>query len=288
MAANPSFRELLGSVLSPTEMKEAIFAFDVLGKMALIEVPRKLQKKKKKIASALMHAVKNVESVYEKVGEHEGKYRLERVRYLAGKKINSTTYKEWNCEFELMPGKVFFSPRLGTERQRIASYVKKGETVAVFFAGVGPYAITLAKHASPARVFAIEWNPDAMPWLEMNIHKNRVQHTVIPIHADVKKIGHILGQCDHVIMPAPETATKYLAEAVKCLSPSGGTIHCYAFVSNQKPLNEMWNKLDKGLKKVKGKAVVEDIRKVLQFSPRKVQMCAVIRVQGKKSTSRKK
>ncbi len=280
MHTDPSFRQLMGEILSPAEMQEAIFAYDVLGKMALIEIPRKLLKKKKKIASALLHAVKQIESVYEKVGEHEGKFRLERVRFLAGKKITSTTYKEWNCEFELMPGKVFFSPRLGTERQRIASYVKKGETVAVFFAGVGPYAITLAKHAKPQRVFAIEWNPSAIPWLEWNIRKNKVQDIVVPLHADVKKAAHILGQCDHVIMPAPESATKYLAEAVKCLSPNGGRIHCYAFVSNEKPLHAMWEKLEKGLKKVKGKAVVEDIRKVLQFSPRKVQMCAVIRVQG--------
>ncbi len=282
MTHAPSFRELMSQFLSPAEMQEAIFAFDVLGKLALIEIPKKLQKKKKKIASALMHAVKNVESVYEKVGEHEGKFRLEKVRFIAGKKISSTSYKEWNCDFELMPGKVFFSPRLGTERQRIASYVKKGETVAVFFAGVGPYAVTLAKHAKPARVFAIEWNPDAIPWLEMNVRKNKVQDIVVPIHADVKKVGHILGQCDHVIMPAPESATKYLSEAIKCLSPRGGRIHCYAFVSNKKPLHAMWKKLQLGLKKVKGTAEVEDIRKVLQFSPRKVQMCAVLRVNGSK------
>lgn len=282
MADHPlSFRERLADVLSPTELKEAIFAFDVLGKMALIEVPRKLQKKKKQIALALLHSVKAVDSVYEKVGEHEGKYRLEKVRFLAGKKIKSTTYREWNCEFELMPGKVFFSPRLGMERQRVASYVKRGETVAVFFAGVGPYAVTIAKHAKPARVFAIEWNPLAIPWLELNVRKNKVQDVVIPMHADVKKAAHILGQCDHVIMPAPESATKYLADAVKCLSKKGGRIHCYAFVSNEQPLHEMWDRLEKGLKKVKGRAVVEDIRKVLQFSPRKLQMCAVIHVPGK-------
>jgi tRNA (guanine37-N1)-methyltransferase len=284
---NPNFRDLLAHVLTPKELEQAIYSYDVLGNMAMIEIPRELQHKKKQIASALLHAVKAVDSVYEKSGDRAGKYRLKPLRHLAGKELESVSYKEWNCIFEVAPGKVFFSPRLSTERQRVASYVKRNESVAVFFAGVGPYAITIAKHAKPKQVFALEWNPAAMPYLEHNIRHNKVDDIVIPIHADVKKVTHIFGQCDHVIMPAPETATKYLPQAVKCLSPRGGLIHCYGFVTNKQPLHAMWGQLEKGLKSVRGKAHVKEIRKVLQYSPQKVQMCAVIHVPGvKKKTSK--
>lgn len=286
--SNPSFRDLLQKKLSANEWGEAIFSYDVLGKMALIEIPNNLRKKKKVIARALLQAVKSVEAVYEKVGEHEGKYRLEKVRFLAGKKMKTVLYKEWGCEFEIAPGKVFFSPRLCTERQRIAGYVKPKQTVGVFFAGVGPYAILIAKHCKPAQVFAIEWNPVAIPLLKKNILRNKVQEIVIPIHSDVKKVEHILGQCDHIIMPAPETAKNYLAHAIKCISShNGGFIHCYDFVSSQQPLHEAWKDIESKLKRLPGKVIVEDIRKVLQFSPRKMQVCVVLRVPPAASHKRK-
>lgn len=44
------------------------------------------------------------------------------------------------------------------------------------FAGVGPYSILLAKSKKPAKVIAIDKNPDAVYYLKENISLNSVKN----------------------------------------------------------------------------------------------------------------
>lgn len=277
-----SFRDALKKKLSPAEQTRAIYSFDVLGDLALVEVPRALVKKRALIGKTLLETNPRVKKVFEKVGEHSGKFRVEKIKWIAGEKNPETIYTEWGCTFRIHPGKVFFNPRLATERQRAASLVKKGQTVAVFFGGVGPYAIEIAKHANPKVVYSVEWNPSAKKFLLENIVRNRVQGIVEPLFGDVKKIP-ARATCDHVIMPAPDNAVEFLPHAVKWLSKKGGLIQCYTFVSRENVEHEAKEKIEHIL----GRATpykIAFIHKVSDYSARTWQVCVGLRVRPRRST----
>ncbi|WP_336245968.1 hypothetical protein, partial [Mangrovimonas futianensis] len=78
--------------------------------------------------------------------------------------------------------------------------------------------------------------------------RNKVSACVEPLFGDVKKIRP-RATCNHVIMPAPDSAVDYLPAAVKWLSPRGGLIHCYTFVSNDHPEIEAAEKVRNSLGK---------------------------------------
>ena len=271
-----SFRDALKSKLSPSEQSLAIYSFDVLGDLALIEIPSSLAKRRALIGKTLLETNPRLNKVFEKVGEHEGKFRVEKIRWVAGEKSPETFYTEWGCTFRVNPGEVFFNPRLSTERQRAASFVKKNQTVAVFFGGVGPYAIEIAKHAFPKKVYSIEWNPLAKKSLLENISRNKVGAIVVPLMGDVKKIPP-RRECDHIIMPAPDNAIEFLPHAIKWLSPKGGLIQCYTFVSRDNADAEVREKVSTVLgKNIPFKIVFT--RKVSDFSARMLQVCVGIKV----------
>jgi tRNA (guanine37-N1)-methyltransferase len=276
-----SFRDTLKKRLSTSEQAHAIYSFDVLGNLALIEIPKLLSKKRSLIGKTLLETNPRIHKVFEKVGEHEGKYRVEKIKWIAGEKNPETLHTEWGCVFRVNSGIVFFNPRLSTDRQRTASYVKKGQNVVVFFGGIGPYAIEIAKHAQPGHVTTIEWNPSAKMFLADNIARNRLQNIVEPLFGDIRKISP-RPEFDHIIMPAPENAVSFLPLALKWLSKKGGLIHCYLFVSNLNTEKEAAETISSALgKRVHWK--ISFVRKVNDYSSRKRQVCVGITVKFKKS-----
>jgi tRNA (guanine37-N1)-methyltransferase len=78
-------------------------SFDVIGHIAIIEMPEKLKKKKKLVAKVIMELNKHIKTVLEKVGKREGIYRTRKYRFLAGEKNFETIHKEYGCVFKLDP-----------------------------------------------------------------------------------------------------------------------------------------------------------------------------------------
>ena len=226
-----TFKEILAGKLSKKNLELVGRAFDVVGNIAIVEIPKELRGKEKIIGTALLEAHKNLETVCMKTGAHSGVFRVEPVKVIAGKKNLVAVYKESGCTFRVSLGKVFFSPRLAAERLRISKQVKKGEVVAALFAGVGPFPIVLAKKTGMSKSCAVELNPVAVRDLEENIVKNHVEGKVIPFLGDVKKIvpQKLAGKCDRVLMPLPKGAEAFLHEAFLCLKKDGGVIHFYGF-----------------------------------------------------------
>jgi tRNA (guanine37-N1)-methyltransferase len=136
-----SLKEALKEKLSGKELEQVITSYNVLGDIAVLEIPDSLKKKEKLIAKTLLESVPTLKTVVKKSGITQGKYRVHPVKVLAGKKNTIACYKESGCCFKVSLGKVFFSPRLGKERLRISKLIKKGEVVAALFAGVGPFPI---------------------------------------------------------------------------------------------------------------------------------------------------
>ena len=98
------------------------------------------------------------------------------------------------------------------------------------FAGVGPFAISLAARA--ALVVASDINPLAIELMIENCVQNRTRN-VLPVLADVRNlIGILPWQFDRIVMNLPLAGTEFLPETFRLCRP-GGTIHFYALVSQE-------------------------------------------------------
>ncbi|KDE56010.1 class I SAM-dependent methyltransferase family protein [Methanoculleus sp. MH98A] len=155
----------------------------------------------------------------------EGEYRTRRFSVLAGVPTTRTRVTEYGHSFDVDLSLAYFSARLSTERQRILGAMAEGERVLDMFAGVGPFAITLAGKAG--FVVAADLNPAAVHLLIENIALNRAGN-VIPVLADAARLPRLgFPPFDRVVMNLPLAAPEFLPAAA-ALCRDGGTIHLYA------------------------------------------------------------
>ena len=151
-------------------------------------------------------------------------------RVLAGLQTTATTVTEYGQTFSVDLERAYFSARLASERQRVLAMMQDGEEVLDMFAGVGPFAIILARRA--AVVWACDLNPGAVSLLTDNIRINRISN-IVPILGDAGVLPRILGRrATRVIMNLPLHAEPYLPAAFSLCLP-GGMIHYYALVSEE-------------------------------------------------------
>ncbi len=159
-----------------------------------------------------------------------GDFRVRDLEYVAGENKTETIYKEHNCRFKVDVAKVYFSPRLATERARIAGMVKDGEVIVNMFAGVCTFSVIIAKKHK-CEVYSIDVNADAYSLCNENVKLNKVTERVIPMIGDAKDIimKELKGKADRVLMPLPERAKEYLEYAVMALKEKG-IIHYFSHV----------------------------------------------------------
>ena len=269
-----SLEEALEGELTKAELSGLVKSFDIVGKAALLLIPDNLLPKQKTIAKALLEANPQVKTVARILGGHEGEFRVRPVKVIAGEKNLDTLHKEWECRFRVKLGQVFFSPRLSHERSRISALIKKGESVAVFFSGVGPFAIIFAKHSKAGKIYAVELNPQAAALAEENIKLNKVQEKVQAFEGDVKKVvpAKLKGKCDRVVMPLPKGGEDFLNEAFLALKPEGGVLHFYQFVEKGDLYSEPIKLLRLTAEKFNRSVEVQKKKVVRSFSPNRVQV----------------
>jgi tRNA (guanine37-N1)-methyltransferase len=224
--------QVLENQLPPHLLASLPRALDIVGDIAIIEIPPELNVHESLIGEAILKTHKNVRTVLAKAGAVSGTYRLRSFEVIAGEHRTNTIHKEYGCQYHVDVATAYFSPRLSHEHNRVASLVQKGETVVDLFAGVGPFSVLIAKKNWDARVYAVDINPEAAEFLKRNIRLNRVENRVIPIQEDAKKAveERLLGVADRVIMNLPEKAIEFVDTACRAVKPSGGTVHYYAFI----------------------------------------------------------
>ena len=161
-------KKALENVLTEKESDELISAFDQIGEIIIVRIPDSLLSKKKIIGNALLEEVKIVRSVFYQASAVEGNFRTRDLEILAGEDNTETEYKEFGCRFRVDVKNAFFSPRLSTERERIANLIQNGEIMTNMFAGIGMFSIMAAKKKK-CRVYSLDINPIASKLCEANI-----------------------------------------------------------------------------------------------------------------------
>jgi len=187
-----------------------------------------MQEEDREGAARILTSRPNLHTVLFATSEVEGEYRTKRFSVLAGRPTTRTEVIEHGSRLTIDLSAAYFSARLATERQRVAKEVREGEVVLDMFAGVGPFAIALAKRA--ALVIACDINPEALSLMEGNIAQNHIRN-ILPVLADVRHLdGIIPWQSDRIVMNLPKSGEEYLPAAFRLCRP-GGTIHFYTLVS---------------------------------------------------------
>jgi tRNA (guanine37-N1)-methyltransferase len=250
-------------------------AFDIVGDIAIVEPGAD--------GTEILKEHKNVNVVLAKKGEVEGEYRIRDYEVISSRpeardfsdvsallrprKLTETIHRENNCRFKIDPTEAYFSVRLSTERERITKRVKKGENVLVMFAGVGPYAINIAKNAEPSLVVGIELNPYAVLFFEQNIQLNKLEGKVRALEGDVKDIvPKLKDDFDRVIMPLPKDAENFLYLAAKKLR-KGGTIHLYKIL-HENDVDNFIREIKKSLSRISIEVV-----KAGEYAPGSFRYC---------------
>jgi len=233
--------ELLQDKLPPHLLASLPRAIDFVGDIAIVEIPPELYAYENIIGEAVLKAHENVRTVLAKAGAVGGTYRLREFAVIAGEPKTETIHKEYGCQYHIDLAKVYFSPRLSYEHNRVTSLVGEDETVVDLFAGVGAFAILIAETHENVKVYAMDLNPNAIEFLKRNIRLNRVEGKVYAILGDAKQVveERLGGIADRVIMNLPEKALEFMDTACKAFKPTGGIVHFYSFVSASDSIENM-------------------------------------------------
>lgn len=273
-----SLKEALGRVLNETELDSLTTSFDIIGDIAIVEIPTELETKETEIGNALLEVHRNIRTILRKMGPMEGEFRVRKVKVIAGEDRTATIYKESGAVMELDVAKVYFSVRLSHERTRIASLVKPNENILALFAGVGPYALVIARKVPSARIVAIELNPDAVSYMRKNIERNRAKN-VDAVLGDAREVvmRDYRDFADRVTMPLPKGAQDFLDVAFVGVK-DGGIVHFYSFSGIEKPFEEARAVVERAARKCGVGIEIVSERIVRPYSPQTVQVVLDIRV----------
>ena len=227
-------KKALASVLSEKESEDLISAFDQIGDIIIVRIPDTLLSKKKIIGKTLLNEVKIVRSVYYQASDVEGDFRTRNLEIIAGEDNTETEYKEFGCKFIVDVEKAFFSPRLSTERERIANLIQEGEIVTNMFAGVGMFSIMSAKKKK-CIIYSLDINPIASKLCEKNIELNKLAGKIISINGDASKTikEQLENKSDRTLMLLPERSDEFLESAIST-TKNGGIIHYYSHIHADK------------------------------------------------------
>ena len=227
-------KKTLDSLLTPKESDELISAFDQIGNIIIVRIPDLLLPKKKLIGETLLEQVKNAKSVFYQSSSVEGEFRTRNLEILAGEDKTETEYRESGCRFMVDVRKAFFSPRLSSERTRIAELVSDGEVIVNMFGGIGMFSIIAAKKKK-CTVYNIDINPDAADFCQKNIAINKLAGNIISIHGDASDV--IKNQLDNkshrTLMLLPEKSDEFLNSAILA-TKNNGIIHYYSHIHADK------------------------------------------------------
>ena len=222
-----NFSELLEDELTNAEIENLRTSFDTIGDIVILEIPDDLIDKKQIIGDAALKFTKR-KAIYMKKSAIKGTTRVRDLEFLSGVDDSVTIHKEHGARLKLDVRKVYFSPRLATERKRVMESVKDGEKILDMFCGIGPFPIVIAKNKN-VDIAAVDINEYAIEYLNENIRLNKLKGNIETYCGDVRKVSdEFKTKFDRIIMNLPGLAYTFLDVSVDLIE-DGGIINYYEF-----------------------------------------------------------
>jgi tRNA (guanine37-N1)-methyltransferase len=269
-----TLRERLSEKLSEKELDLAKTSFDAVGDIATLEIPTELKKKEKVIAETIMELNHNIRVVAKKAGPTAGVERIRPIKVVLGEKRTETIHNENGCRYKLDINKVYFSPRLGSEHLRVVNQVKPDEVVFDPFAGIGPFAIPIARRG--ARVVAVDINKNAIAYLNENAKLNKVVGRIEAIAGDARNVlkkAKYKGKAERIIMNLPMHAGEFLDVAFY-IAKKGAVVNFYCFLKEDEMFNAGIETIKTAAQKAKRKIKILNTKTCGQLAAR-IWRCAI-------------
>jgi len=207
---------------SDDELDRAPSSWAVVGDVLLADFtdcPRPAE-----VAEALLSLHGEADTVLDR-GPISGELRTPEVSVLAGHGDTETVHTEHGTKYSLDLAQTMFSPGNQHERARMGDVVTKGERVLDMFAGIGYFALPMAR--AGAQVTAVEKNPEAFRYLAENAQLNDVADHFDLVLGDCREVEE---SAERVVMGYYDALEPtYLAAAFDALD-ADGTLHVHATV----------------------------------------------------------
>ena len=227
-----------------------------------------------RVAAAVVESDLPVDAVLDRASKVKGQERVRDWEVLAGEGTEAV-HREYGCEYLVDLAEAFFSPRLATERHRVAEQVEAGEHAFDMFAGVGPFVVPFARRG--ATVVGADVNPEAIAYLRENASRNGVAERVTAIEGDVREVvPDYGGWADRVVMNLPHSADEFLDTAV-LLAGEEAVIHYYDIQHEEDPFGPGEAAIRRAAEP-DYEATVETRRRVRSYAPHEVNVCLDVRL----------
>jgi tRNA (guanine37-N1)-methyltransferase len=207
---------------TPTDLLGYEPSYERLGEIVIVD--EEDPERAREIADAVVASDLPVTTVVNRASKVKGELRVRDWEVLAGDGTE-TVHREYGFEYLLDIAEVYFSPRLATERHRVAEQVASDERAFDMFAGVGPFVIPFA--ARGAETVGVDLNAAAIEYLRENARRNGVSDRVTAIHGDVREVApDYENWADRLVMNLPHSADEFLDAAVT-LAGDDCVLHYY-------------------------------------------------------------
>jgi tRNA (guanine37-N1)-methyltransferase len=216
--------------LLPADLRaSAPRAFDQMGDIVIVKIPPELASRAAEIGLALLRFHK-ARAVFLDHGVKDP-YRTRDVERIAGAGGSMTQVVENGVRLWVDPAKAYFSPRLATERSRVANLVRPGEHFVDLFGGVAGFGLQAALRG--AVVDSIDLNPEAIALAKRNVGENRAGERVSLHLGDARAVASRLAAADRIVMNLPHGAGQFLDVAAGLLKP-GAMLHYHEILEPQR------------------------------------------------------
>lgn len=247
-------------------------SYERLGEIVIVDEDD--EERARAIADAIAASDLPVETVVNRASPIEGEFRVREWDVLVGESTE-TVHREYGCAFELDIARMYFSPRLATERRRVVEQIEPDEQFFDMFAGVGPFVVPAARRG--AECVGVDLNEAAVEYLRRNAERNGVADRVTAIHDDVRDVEAYDDWADRIVMNLPHSADEFLETAV-AIAGEECVVHHYDIEHDSDPFGP-------GEAAIRAAAepaydvTVETRREVRSYAPHELNVCLDVRLE---------
>jgi tRNA (guanine37-N1)-methyltransferase len=271
-AVHPHAVEPREGQTTPADLLSFSPTYERLGDVAILDEDD--PDRARRAADAIVESDVPLSVVLNRASEVKGALRVREWDLLVGEDTE-TVHREYGAEFLVDVREVYFSPRLATERHRVAEQLREGERVFDMFAGVGPFAVPFALRGG--EVVAVDLNDRAVEYLEANARRNDVADRITAIAGDVREVApEYVDWADRIVMNLPHSADEFLDAAV-AVAGDEAVIHYYDIQHEDDPYGP-GERAIRAAAEPEYEVTVENRHTVRSYAPHELNVCLDVRL----------
>jgi tRNA wybutosine-synthesizing protein 2 len=246
-----------------------------MGDVLLVHLPTELAPHYERLGSYYAEAT-GTRTVLRYAGPARGEYREPSADRIFGTDTE-TELVEHGTVYRFDASRLLFARGNKTERVRLGRQVRPGEQIIDLFAGIGYFAIPLARADPTVRVTAVEANPLSFRYLSENIQRNEVASQVRPVLGDNRAVELATGAADRVLLGYLPSSLPWLGRALELLRPEGGRLHVHLVVGAKDGLLEAESRVRAALASNGVEPFQIASRKVKSYGPGRIHAVVDVR-----------